>query len=198
MTMSRALPLTLAQPTSPPHLILEVGGDESLVRQIVADSSEIAFRELYQRHNGRLYRIAFRMTSSEADAEDVMQEMWFRAVKSLPQFEWRSALSTWLAAIVINVAREHLQRRGRWDVLELPDTLAAATVAPIDGDIERAIAALPPGARSAFVLHDIEGFTHEEIAQQLHWVTGTSKTQLFRARRALRRMLGDDWKEQNR
>jgi RNA polymerase sigma-70 factor (ECF subfamily) len=198
LVMTQTLPLALAHSGPSPSLTLEVGGDEALVRSIVDEGSEAAFRELYQRHTGRLYRIALRMTASEADAEDAVQETWLRTIQRIGMFEWRSALSTWLAGVVINVVREQLQRRGRWEMVELTDIIAADPIHGVDGDIELAIAALPTGARTVFVLHDIEGFTHEEIAQQLGWVAGTSKTQLFRARRALRLALGDDWKENGR
>ena len=166
--------------------------DEALVRLVLEQGSEEAFRTLYRRHAPRLYRIALRMLSSEADAEDALQECWLRASTRLRAFEWRSALSTWLVSIVVNVARDMLDRRGRWQDVELEDQLPFAAAVDAIGslDMERAVAALPPGCRAAFVLHDIEGFTHEEIAAQLGYTAGTSKSQVFRARKALKRMLG--------
>ncbi len=174
--------------------------DETLVRRILGGPSEPAFRLLYRRHSPRLFRIALRLLSSEADAEDVLQEAWLRAVPRLGAFEWRSALGTWLASIVINLSRDVLDRRGRWVMAELD--VETPTHAPADVldsmDLERALTELPAGSRAVFVLHDVEGFTHEEIAVQLGCTAGTSKSQLFRARRALRRLLGDATIEEKR
>jgi len=145
-----------------------------------------------------------------ADAEDVVQEAWTRAVQRLPGFEWRSSLSTWLQSIVINCARERW-RVATWESLDDPgrlDTEERRTVrtphrAPRTGhraqgtghgvgetiDLERAIAALPEGYRAVLVLHDVEGYTHLEIAALCGISEGTSKSQLFHARRALRARL---------
>ncbi|HTR76525.1 MAG TPA: sigma-70 family RNA polymerase sigma factor [Gemmatimonadaceae bacterium] len=182
--LATALPLPIAN--SEPV----VATDRALVRAILDGGSESAFVELYQRHTPQLFRIARRLLGSTADAEDAVQETWIRAMRRIDSFQWRSALSTWLGAIVVNVAREQLQRDARWSVVELRDDIATAPARAPDLDLERAIALLPPGFRAAFVLHDVEGFTHEDIARQLGWTTGTSKSQLFRARRALRRVLG--------
>src|ERR1043165_9232741 len=85
--------------------------DEELVRHVVANGSEPAFRVLYGRHSPRLFRLAIRLLGSESDAEDVIQEVWFRAVPRLPDFQWRSALGTWLCAIVVNLSRDVIDRR---------------------------------------------------------------------------------------
>lgn len=166
--------------------------DDALVQLVLADGSELAFRALHRRHAPRAYRVAFRMLGVQADAEDAVQEMWLRAVPRLAGFTWRSALSTWLIAITVNVCRETLARRGRWNMVDMDEDVIA--IEPADTrqtlDLERAIARLPAACRAAFVLHDIEGFTHEEIGEHFGYTAGTSKSQVFRARRALRRMLG--------
>jgi RNA polymerase sigma-70 factor (ECF subfamily) len=171
---------------------LQDATDRVLVRLILDQGSEPAFRALYQRHTPRLFRVAVRMLVTEADAEDAVQEAWIRAVDRLRDFEWRSAFGTWLTSIGVNIARDVLERRGRWQLVELEDDVLwqAGPAIPESIDLERAIASLPAGCRAAFVLHDIEGFTHEEIAHQLGYAAGTSKSQVFRARRALRRLLG--------
>jgi RNA polymerase sigma-70 factor, ECF subfamily len=173
-------------------VLLGDASDEALVRLILEGGAEDAFRTLYRRYTPRLFRVAVRMLGAEADAEDVVQEAWLRAVPRLRGFEWRSALGTWLTAITVNLARDVLDRRGRWRMMEIDDLdLGFASHDQPDAiDLERAIAALPPGCRTVFVLHDVEGFTHEEIAEQLGCSPGTSKSQVFRARRALRRVLG--------
>jgi RNA polymerase sigma-70 factor (ECF subfamily) len=176
----------------PKSMELSESTDEVLVHLVLESGSEGAFRVLYSRHSPRLFRIACRMLASESDAEDVLQESWLRASLRLGSFQWRSTLGTWLASIVVNVSRDALDRRGRWVDVELEEQLLC--VEPVGGadpvDMERAVASLPAGCRAAFVLHDIEGFTHEEIAEQLGYTVGTSKSQVFRARRALRRLLG--------
>ena len=133
---------------------------------------------------------------NHSDAEDVVQEAWTRATRRLAGFEWRSSLSTWLQSIVINCARE------RWRVATWESLGDADAVEPQERkgfrtahwvgeaiDLERAIASLPEGYRAVLVLHDVEGYTHTEIAALCGISEGTSKSQLFHARRALRAKL---------
>ena len=166
--------------------------DEELIRAIIEDGSDTAFRALYRRHNPRVFRLALRLLANQADAEDVTQEAWVRAMQRLDSYQGNSLLGTWLCGFVVNVAREQLSRRREWS--EWEDDIADATVADPTArmDIERAMATLPARCRAVFLLHDVEGFTHEEIAEQLGCTAGTSKTQLFRARRVLRRVLAEE------
>jgi RNA polymerase sigma-70 factor (ECF subfamily) len=127
---------------------------------------------------------------SEHDAEDVVQDTWIRATEKLADFRWEAAFSTWLTGIGLNVARQLLRKRGRWTDLEgVPEPWRAP---PHDGeriDLERAIALLPAGYRTVLVLHDVEGYRHDEIGEMLGIAPGTSKSQLFNARRSLRQLL---------
>jgi len=168
--------------------------DRSLADRLLARGDEAAFRELYRRHNPRLYQFVLRLVAGgEADAEDVVQDTWIRAVERLDGFRWESAFSTWLTGIALNTARAMLRRRGRWEVPADGDTPEPWCAPPHEAermDLERAIALLPAGYRAVLVLHDVEGFTHEEIGGQLGIAPGTSKSQLSHARRAMRRMLG--------
>ena len=126
------------------------------------------------------------------DAEDVVQEAWIRAVRQLSKFRWESSLRTWLTAIGLNLARETLRKRARTRTEEIDDRLELSTRPVRDAeriDLERAIARLPNGYRTVLVLHDVQGFTHEEISRQLQIAVGTSKSQLFDARRAVRSLL---------
>jgi RNA polymerase sigma-70 factor (ECF subfamily) len=175
-------------------------GDEELVAGILATGSEEAFRVLYRRHSPRIYHVLLRMLASDADAEDALQETWLRCSTQLGTFAWRSALSTWLTSIAVNIARNMLERRGRWAETELVDDVLPESGEAIGEplDFERALAVLPPGCRAAFVLHDIEGYTHEEIAEMLGYTDGTSKSQVFRARRTLRRLLSGVQEEESR
>jgi RNA polymerase sigma-70 factor (ECF subfamily) len=167
--------------------------DRDLADRVVSDGDEAAFEVLYHRHTPTLYRFALRLTGGDAtEAEDILQDSWLKAARSLDRCEWRSAFRTWLMGIVFNRFRELARRNGRrvptvgWEA-EWP----AAQPEPAGRiDLEQAIALLPPGLRAVLVLHDVEGFTHREIAEQLGVTDGTSKSQLHDARMAMRRLLG--------
>ena len=174
--------------------------DRMLAEAILDEEDESAFRELYTRHTSRLYMLVLRLLAgAEHDAEDVVQETWIRACEGLDRFRWDSAYSTWLMRIGVHVAVDLLRRRGR-DLARAgnPDCDPPASPLPLDEriDLERAIATLAEGLREVVVLHDIEGMTHGEIAQLLGVAEGTSKSQLFSARRALRRLLAPPQGEQ--
>jgi RNA polymerase sigma-70 factor (ECF subfamily) len=163
--------------------------DRELARRIHTARDEAAFRTLYRRHTPRLYQVLARILDVRADAEDAAQETWMRAVQGLSSFRWESAFESWLIGIGINVARTMIRRRHDYQELT-PDTTPAMTTS-LDGriDMERALVRLPPGQRMVLVLHDVEGWTHEQIAQRLGMAAGTSKSQLFDARRALHALL---------
>ena len=167
--------------------------DRRRAARLVSHRDPRAFAELYERHSTYLYRFALRLTAGdESTAEDLVHDAWVRAVERLSTFEWRSTLRTWLAAFVVNGARERA-RRARQDAPL--DDLAAGDEGPLRGaidrmDLQRALAGLAPGFRMVLVLHDVEGYTHDEIATLLEIDEGTSKSQLSRARAAMRRALG--------
>ncbi|MEP7325482.1 MAG: sigma-70 family RNA polymerase sigma factor [Gemmatimonadota bacterium] len=166
--------------------------DRELAQAVLKDGDERAFRELYRRHTPRLYLLVLRLLGySEMDAEDVVQETWVRAVKELAGFRWESALGTWLSAIGCNVARDQLRRLKRREEREQsPGITTWIALQPSEQvDLEQAIRQLPEGYRTVLVMHDLEGFTHEEIGTALGIAPGTSKSQLFGARRSLRAML---------
>lgn len=167
--------------------------DRVLAEALLSRGDERAFRELYRRHTPALYQLALRVVGgNDADAQDVIQETWVRASAKLDGFRWESSLRTWLTGIALNLSREVLRRRARRPTTELTEFNEPVSRPLQLGDrmdLERAIAALPPGSRMVLVLHDIEGYTHEEIAQRLRISAGTSKSQLFAARRALRARL---------
>ena len=168
-----------------------------LVRRFLRTRDEKSFRELYRRHTPVLYRLGLRLVGgSEADAQDAIQDTWIRACKSLSRFEWKSSLRTWLTGILINRTREFIRDRRRQPEEELPEEFPASTVArPGEGiDLEQAIACLPSGYREVLLLHDVEGNTHEEISLLLEISVGTSKSQLFHARKAVRAMLQMEFK----
>jgi RNA polymerase sigma-70 factor (ECF subfamily) len=151
-----------------------------------------AFEELYRRHVDRVYGLCLRMTADPSRAEDHAQETFVRAWQKLDSYRGEAGFITWLTRIAINVVRGEWRSRGRHDERERP---LDGTEAPIPSpggttlDLERAIAGLPGGAREVFVLHDVEGYRHDEVADLLDVTPGTSKSQLHRARKLLREAL---------
>lgn len=157
--------------------------DRELLRRLGTRGDEEAFRALYALHAPRLYLLALRILGGERGADDTLQETWIRAVRQAGAFQERSAVGTWLAGILINCCREELRRRSYLEG-DLPDRPVAAPEPTVD--LERVIRALPHGFRQVLVLHDVEGYTHEEIAVLLGIEPGTSKSQLARARERVR------------
>ena len=163
--------------------------DHSLVARFVRTRDEATFRALYRRHTPALYPLALRLVGgSEVEAQDAIQDTWVRACKSLTTFEWRSTLRTWLSGILIRRVYEMHREVKRRNEQELVEECTRPATARLGErlDLELAIARLPTGYRHVLVLHDIEGYTHEEISAQLEISVGTSKSQLFHARRVLR------------
>jgi RNA polymerase sigma-70 factor (ECF subfamily) len=170
--------------------------DRRLASAFLESGDEDAFRTLYRRHAPALYAFLLRVSRGRtADAEEALQECWLRAVQSLLGFRWESSLRGWLRGIAVNCARERrrsAELETEWDLEDEPAAslkgVAPDRIDPID--LERAIEALPDGFREVFLLHDVEGHTHEEIGRMLGIAAGTSKSQLSRARAALRAHLG--------
>jgi len=170
----------------------EDAADRELVENYLRRREEASFLFLYRRHTPALFGLAVRLCAGEqSDAEEILQEAWVRAAQSLASFRWSSSLRTWLSGIVVNGWREHARARRR-DVLLEDEPAAAGHEVPLAAriDLAQAVGDLPDGFRAVLVLHDVEGFTHEEIGRLLGIEAGTSKSQLARAREALRRRLG--------
>jgi RNA polymerase sigma-70 factor (ECF subfamily) len=156
----------------------------------------LAFERLYRDNERRVFALCLRMSCDAALAEELTQEVFVRAWRKLGSFRGESAFSSWLYPLAVNVALSERRSRRRRDArivaTEDPVSLEPAprTPAPEQGfDLEKALATLPPGARAVFVLHDVEGRTHQEIGALLNVTPGTSKAQLHRARRLLREVL---------
>lgn len=174
---------------APPDL-----GDRHAVEAFLHRADEAAFNTLYTRHTPKLMGLALRLSGGdEVMAAEVVQEAWVRALPQLGGFRWQSALPTWLCAFVVNVWREESRRRARaggdWEVVE-QCTAGVAETPGLGLDVTRAIDGLAPGFRSVLVLYGVYGYSHDEIGKMLGISTGTSKSQLSRARAALRRALG--------
>lgn len=156
---------------------------------------QAAFRELYQAHVGRVFAVCLRLAGNRMEAEEHTQDAFVRAWERLASFRGESAFGTWLHRLAVNeflLARRGAGRRSARITVTDDDHIldrGAPTSESHGTDLEQAIAALPQGARTVFVLHDIEGYQHEEIARLSGIAAGTSKAQLFRARRLLRKAL---------
>jgi RNA polymerase sigma-70 factor (ECF subfamily) len=174
--------------------------DRRLVLAFLEHGREADFRELYRRHAPALNALLVRMLGGNVhDASEALQETWLRAVQRLREFRWESSFRTWIQGIAVNCARERRRASERDPRAEIVDAPSRELAHPIDAlDLEAAINDLPDGFREVFVLHDVEEYTHEEIARLLGIAAGTSKSQLSRARAPLRRRLGgvEDSREQ--
>jgi RNA polymerase sigma-70 factor (ECF subfamily) len=155
-----------------------------------------AFEALYRAHVGGVYALCLRLTAHVQSAEDLTQEAFVRAWQRLGAFRGDSALATWLHRLTVNVVFDPLRRQKPWlrrtaaidaGVEALPHTPAFSSSG--QHDLEAAIRALPPAARTVFVLHDVEGWQHDEIAARGGIAVGTSKAHLHRARALLREWL---------
>ena len=155
---------------------------------------------MYRAHAGRLFGLVSRMLGSASEAEDVLQEIFVNAHRKLGSFRGESTLGTWLYRIAVNHCLDHLRSRGArmaraTESLDKEEAYEPATVEPLVPtaisriDLERAIAQLPQGCRAAFVLHDVEGLDHREVAQVLGISEGTSKSQVHKARLRIRTYL---------
>jgi RNA polymerase sigma-70 factor (ECF subfamily) len=167
--------------------------NESELIRLAQEGDRGAIEALYRTYAPRVYSVARRLTGDEAQAEDAAQEAWLRAIRALPGFRGQALFSTWIHRIAVNCALYGRRKRERTVGREsgLPEALAA------DGGgepllrlrLERAMERLPDGMRRVLVLHDVEGYTHEEIGELLGVAAGTCKSQLFKARAKMRAML---------
>jgi RNA polymerase sigma-70 factor (ECF subfamily) len=178
--------------------------DENIVRQVLAGQTAL-FELLMRRYNERLYRAARAITRDEREAEDVMQQAYLNAYANLRQFKGTAQFATWLTRIAINEALARVRRRGRYEPFEehessvadlaslqsSPDPEHQAFAGELRDLLERAIDALPRGAREVFVLRDVEGLTTADTAVALGVSEDVVKTRLSRARMSLRRSLLD-------
>jgi RNA polymerase sigma-70 factor (ECF subfamily) len=159
-----------------------------------------AFEELYQRHHRRVYSLCLRMMQNVSEAEDLAQEVFVQLFRKIGSFRGDSAFTTWLHRLTVNQVLMHFRKRSTRDEKtteegEIPEQAVLGTENPgamavVDRiALDTAIAQLPNGYRTVFVLHDVEGYEHEEIAKMLGCSVGTSKSQLHKARMKLRTLL---------
>jgi RNA polymerase sigma-70 factor, ECF subfamily len=164
---------------------------------LAAAGDRQAFERLYRAHSSRVYSLCARMSGSRVKGEELTQDVFVRTWEKLPQFRGESAFSTWLHRLAVNVVLNARKTEGklasRTDDGEVDDErwdeVARAPLHIERMDLTEAIAKLPAGARRVFVLHDVEGYKHEEIAEMMGITSGGSKAQLHRARLLLREAL---------
>ena len=171
-------------------------GSPDLVTRCQAGDVD-AFAELYARHSARIFSLAARMAGSPDTGEDLLQEIFLQAHRKIGGFKGDAAIGTWLYRLALNHCLDFVRsRQARMDKAtstiddESATAVASRRESPGDRiDLERAIAQLPPGCREVFVLHDVEGYEHGEIARMLGSAEGTSTSQVFKARMKLRALL---------
>jgi RNA polymerase sigma-70 factor (ECF subfamily) len=169
---------------------------EQLIIRRAIDGDEAALRALWTRHAPHIDMVVRRLVGFDQDlAEDIAQEVWIQIFRALPGYRGDSQFSTWAHRIAVNRTLNALRRTKRLAAIETTVEEDSASVEMdtersfVAASIEAATAKLSPGARAVFVLHDVEGYTHEEIAQELGITSGGSKSQLFKARAKLRKLL---------
>ncbi len=169
--------------------------DHELIQRAV-DGDELAMRRLWSQHAPHIDAVVRRLVGDPDTAADIAQEVWIQIFRALPSYRGESQFGTWAHRIAVNRTLNALRRTRRLERIETEieeDTAAVeqgAEGALVMESIQEATARLSPGARTVFVMHDIEGYTHEEIARELGITAGGSKSQLFKARARLRKMLG--------
>jgi RNA polymerase sigma-70 factor (ECF subfamily) len=195
--MSRAISLVRHEASiDAPRLAL---GDDGLVDRARRGDVD-AFELLYRQHAGRVYALCLRLAADPVVARELVQDTFVKAWDALPRFRADASVTTWLHRIAVNALLERRRRERRraarvslaGDADEEHRDIAGVVIGPDVAtaiDLERAIGALPPGVRRAFVLHDVEGYTHEEIATMTGLAAGTLRAQLHRARQILKRAL---------
>src|SRR5688572_16026911 len=175
---------------------LDVMETEQLTVQRALSGDQSAMRALWTRHAPHIDVVVRRLVGHDPDlAADIAQEVWIQIFRALPSFRGDAQFGTWAHRIAVNRTLNALRRTKRTAALEVDVEDDSAAVEPeadralLAASIEEAAARLSPGARTVFLLHDVEGFTHEEIATRLGITAGGSKSQLFKARAKLRRLL---------
>jgi RNA polymerase sigma-70 factor, ECF subfamily len=193
--------VTVSETTEDEKLAKEsLGKQDHQLAQRAAQGDLEAFEELYKRHFRRVYALCFRMVGNVAEAEDLTQEVFTQVFNKISTFRGESLFTTWLHRLTVNLVLMHFRKSSvrheqTTEEGETPVQIVLGTSNPNSMPIvdrialEKAISKLPPGYRTIFVLYDVEGYDHEEIASMLGISSGTSKSQLHKARLKLREIL---------
>ena len=164
---------------------------ESQLIQGCKENNRLAQKELYEKYKSAMFTLAYRVTNDFEDANDVLQEAFVQVFRAIEQFRGESTIGAWIKTIVIRAAYRKVKQRVTFDDIEnLPDNTIVQWGNSLDTEyLEKAIQSLSEGYRTVFTLAEIEGFSHREIGEMLGISEGTSKSQLFYAKRRLREML---------
>ena len=196
---STELPV-IQSPVTVDHQPVDAACNDLQLTQLAAAGNLAAFELLYQRYHRRTYSLCLRMTNSQTEAEDLTQEVFIQLFRKIGSFRGDSAFSTWLHRLTVNQVLMHFRRRSVKNEKtsedgEIPEQTVSGTENPNKMPVldrlalNKAIEQLPPGYKKVFILHDVEGYEHEEIARMLKLSVGTSKSQLHKARLKLRGLL---------
>lgn len=167
---------------------MEEFDEKKLVKHFLETRSEVTFRQIYRLQSPALYKLTLRLVNGDRDvAAEVMQDTWMRAITGLPKFMWKSSFKTWLSAIAINCYREWCRKNRGTN--NSPIHGAYEMCSEDKMDVNKALCTISPGYREILILHDVEGYTHEEIGSMLGVSAGTSKSQLHHARRAIQKLI---------
>lgn len=191
--------VSAAQPVAATEAVKPDAADFDLTR-LAASGNIAAFELLYERYHRRTYGLCLRMTNSQTEAEDLTQEVFIQLFRKIGSFRGESAFSTWLHRLTVNQVLMHFRRRSVKNEKtsedgEIPEQIVPGTenhrkMPVLDRiGLSNAISELPPGYKSVFLLHDVEGYEHEEVARIMKISVGTSKSQLHKARLKLRGLL---------
>jgi len=173
----------------------QVASDEQLIQRCL-DGDNSAYKILYEQHKVSLFNVAMRIVHNAQDAEDALQETFVKIFKALPNFKGECKFSTWIYRILLNTCFTSLKQKK--SITEKFDNLPIDQLKNFSGQdqnpvanviLEQELGALPVGYRTVFILHEVEGFSHEEIAEMLEIRIGTSKSQLSKARKVLKKRL---------
>ena len=200
MIKTEAFPTWHSSQIEPPAAALSATATDYELAQSASVGDISAFELLYERHNRRVYSLCLRMTQNASEAEDLAQEVFIQLFRKIGSFRGESAFTTWLHRLTVNQVLMHFRKRGvRMEQTtedgETPVQVVRGTENPMQMPVvdrialDKAIGQLPPGYRTVFILHDVEGHEHEEIARMLGCSVGTSKSQLHKARMKLRGLL---------
>jgi RNA polymerase sigma-70 factor, ECF subfamily len=171
-----------------------MGTDQHLIQRAI-DGDQRAMRALWSQHAPHIDAIVRRLVGDADQAADIAQEVWIQIFRALPSYRGESQFGTWAHRIAVNRTLNALRKTRRIERTETGIDEDTASIeqsgehAILAASIDEAAARLSPGARTVFLMHDVEGYTHEEIAKELGITPGGSKSQLFKARAKLRRLL---------
>jgi len=165
--------------------------EAELIKACIANN-RLSQKDLYQRYSKAMYNVAYRITGDFESANDVLQEAFVKIFRALPRFRQESTLGAWIKTIVVRTALTHIKKQKHFEPIDYraeSKTIDWGTSLDVEY-LEKAIKGLPDGYRSVFVLIEVEGYAHKEVAEMLSISVGTSKSQLFYAKKRLRETIG--------